>query len=124
MLSAEQLRAVELLFRLPPDDAAHEMGLQPATIRRWMRQPEFSGRLTERLRERSEAATRAAADLVLAAALRVRKALETPDGSPDRASLDILKASGIFEKLADADEDGETLAEIIARCAAGYGEGQ
>jgi len=116
MLSTRQKQAVDLLFRVSPEEAAARLGVRAATVRRWLGQPGFQRALRERDRERSDALRRIAVEGALAAALVLADGVRSgQERSTSRTALDILKMSGVL--AVRPEEMGEdALAELIAGC--------
>ena len=111
MLSSKQKKAVRLMFRMPDDEVAAQVGVQPRTVGRWRGRPEFQTAVAAEDRAIRNAYSRIAATVALAAA---RNLFEVLSGAKDaKVALDILKAADAFEQREIAEP--EDIEEILRR---------
>lgn len=103
--------AIELLLCHPETTVAEMMGVRLATLRGWMKTEGFIDALRARECEQAAAARRLARQAVVNSAVRLCQIAADPQKSDGKILLDVLKASGSFEK--DADDPGAALADAI-----------
>lgn len=116
MLNKKQRKAVRLLYEMPDDRVAEELGVQMDTLRRWKGQKEFIEAMAAKARESQECIRRITADIVAHGAIRFRELLTSEDSKVDPKILcDLVKASGALATVAKSDEGAQDLDAIMAR---------
>lgn len=111
-MNPRKTAAIDLLLAHPEPVVAEMMGIRLTTLRRWMRDPEFTQALRERERQQAEALGRITRGTVLEAVRALRRLVADPAKPDLKAVVDVLKASGAFEQ--QVQDPGAALAEIIA----------
>jgi hypothetical protein len=119
MLSNRQRKAVRLLFEMPDDQVAEELGIQTRTLRRWKGQREFIEAVVGKGRESQESIRRIASNVVIHGATRLREALVMEDRKADLKVLcDLVKSTGVLADILKSEEGGEELHVLLDRIAA------
>ena len=127
MLSAKQKKAVRLLFEMPEDRVAKEVGVRLSTLRRWMGRRDFVHAMDAWGREGHDAAVRISSQNSAHAAAKLQ---EIVTGKVDGASakldaktlVDLLKGGGILKEAADTGSDSSSFDMIAAQIAARNGD--
>jgi hypothetical protein len=122
MLNGKQRKAVRLLFEMPEDAVAEELGVRPETLRAWKADSEFAAEMRARDREAKESAARIISNTVAHAAARIYgMVVVSADGGPAKldvkALVDMLKGSGLLGAALKGNSDAERLENYIARIA-------
>jgi len=115
-LTRKQKLAIESLFHKAEEEVATSVGVRKETLRRWKSQPEFAAALAARSREIRAAAARILSMSSLTAAEKLKALIDSsgPETKTDpKILLDALKASGLFDAVAEP-EEGVTLDQLIA----------
>jgi len=115
MLSKRQRKAIKLMFQMPDEEVAAEIGVPVEVIYKWRLKKEFKKSLADEERAIRAAAARITSEASLVAAKNLHNLLS--NGGDGKLSLDTLKASGAFTERDD--EQGETLEDIIREVARG-----
>jgi hypothetical protein len=132
MLHSRQKKAVRLLFEAPEDRVAEELGIRMDTLRRWKGMREFRSAMKAMSLETRESAVRIISRCLVHTAARIHEAVAGgPDGPHSlkldaKVMVDLLKASGSPAASFSDGDDGNGLADVLARIAAdqeGSGDG-
>ena len=123
MLDTRQRRALDLLFRMPPQAVERKLGLRKGRIYAWLNYVPFRKALASRQRHEAEAAARIGTHVIVSSARKVANCLRRGDNEAAlKAARGILQMSGILRGLADPGLPGtdqneeESLARIIQSC--------
>jgi len=127
MLHSKQRRAIRLLFELPEEKVAEELGIRLDTLRRWKAKKEFVSGVEAVSAGNRQAVCRILSRGLAHAAARVCgmvavDADESPTGKLDsKIMVDMLKASGLLEAAAGEADEGDALAAVLAEIATKHG---
>ncbi len=112
-MKAKHRTAIDLLFSYPEPVVAEMLGIRLATLRNWLKMPEFTQALRQREREHRIAAARMAGQAVMNSAAALCKITENKTSPDTKVLLDLLKAASAFDK--QVEDPGADLKEIIRR---------
>ncbi len=123
MLDTRQRRALDLLFRMPPQAVERKLGLRKGRIYAWLNYEPFRKALASRQRHEAEAAARIGTHVIVSSARKVANCLRRGDNEAAlKAARGILQMSGILRGLAEpgqtdaGQQEEESLAAIIRSC--------
>lgn len=105
MLNTNQQKAIELLLSNTEQQTARELGVMPATVRRWLASPEFTRVLRDTERRQHSALIRIAATAALNAAITLAT------GTDSKTALEVIKLSKALEL--EGEDAAESLAEVV-----------
>lgn len=103
MLTAKQKKALRLMFKMTDQEVMAELGVQPETMAKWKKDPDFLTALADEEREARVAVSRMATEASLQAAKNLHTQVST--GKDAKLSLEILKASGAFAEREESNDD-------------------
>jgi transcriptional regulator with XRE-family HTH domain len=112
-MKSRRARAVDYLMSCTPEQTAEALGVRIQTLEQWMKMDDFKEALRAREREDKRSLARIARRAAINAAQTLSD-IAADRTKPDvKVLLEIVKASGAFEKEAEDANDG--LDEIIRR---------